>query len=90
MAGYHEFNEVFFEDVRVPVAYRVGEENNGWYVAMTLLDFERSNVASIAANQRHPGTVGGYMREHSPGGAYATSSAIASRTSGSRMKRGVC
>jgi len=52
MAGYHEFNEVFFEDVRVPVASRVGEENNGWYVAMTLLDFERSNVASIAANQR--------------------------------------
>lgn len=52
MAGYHEFNEVFFEDVRVPAANRVGEENNGWYVAMTLLDFERSNVASIAANQR--------------------------------------
>lgn len=52
MAGYHEFNEVFFEDVRVPVANRVGEENSGWYVAMTLLDFERSNVASIAANQR--------------------------------------
>ncbi|WP_322819647.1 acyl-CoA dehydrogenase family protein, partial [Tepidiforma sp.] len=52
MAGYHEFNEVFFEDVRVPVRNRVGEENRGWYVAMTLLDFERSNVASIAANQR--------------------------------------
>lgn len=52
MAGYHEFNQVFFEDVRVPVRNRVGEENSGWYVAMTLLDFERSNVASVAANQR--------------------------------------
>jgi alkylation response protein AidB-like acyl-CoA dehydrogenase len=52
MAGEHEFNEVFFEDVRVPVSNRVSEENNGWYVAMTLLDFERSNVASIAANER--------------------------------------
>ena len=52
MGGLHEFNEVFFEDVRVPVANRIGEEDGGWYVAMTLLDFERSNVASIAANQR--------------------------------------
>jgi len=63
MAGHHEFNEVFFEDVRVPVANRVGEENNGWYVAMTLLDFERSNVASIAANQRLLEQLGAYLRE---------------------------
>jgi alkylation response protein AidB-like acyl-CoA dehydrogenase len=70
MAGYHEFNEVFFEDVRVPIANRVGEENNGWYVAMTLLDFERSNVASIAANQRQLEMLAGYYREARPGGAY--------------------
>ncbi len=70
MAGYHEFNEVFFEDVRVPVANRIGEENNGWYVAMTLLDFERSNVASIAANQRTLELLAGYIREHKPGGDY--------------------
>ena len=62
MAGYHEFNEVFFEDVRVPVANRVGEENSGWYVAMTLLDFERSNVASIAANQRTLEQLAGVLR----------------------------
>jgi alkylation response protein AidB-like acyl-CoA dehydrogenase len=70
MAGYHEINEVFFEDVRVPVANRVGEENNGWYVAMTLLDFERSNVASIAANQRTLETLAEYFREQRPGGDY--------------------
>jgi len=70
MAGYHEFNEVFFEDVRVPVKNRVGEENNGWYVAMTLLDFERSNVASIAANQRTLEQLIADMRERKPGGAY--------------------
>lgn len=70
MAGYHEFNEVFFEDVRVPVRNRVGEENNGWYVAMTLLDFERSNVASIAANQRTLEMLIADMRERKPGGAY--------------------
>ncbi|MCC7366209.1 MAG: acyl-CoA dehydrogenase family protein [Dehalococcoidia bacterium] len=69
MAGYHEFNEVFFEDVRVPVANRVGEENNGWYVAMTLLDFERSNVASIAANQRTLELIASAIRSDRPGAA---------------------
>ncbi len=71
MAGYHEFNEVFFEDVRVPVANRVGEENNGWYVAMTLLDFERSNVASIAANQRTLEHLATYIKREHPGNGYA-------------------
>ena len=70
MAGYHEFNEVFFEDVRVPVANRIGEENSGWYVAMTLLDFERSNVASIAANQRTLEHLANFIRENKPGEAY--------------------
>ncbi len=40
----HATNESFYEDVRVPVAQRIGEENRGWYVAMTLLDYERSNI----------------------------------------------
>lgn len=44
MAWEHGFNETFFEDVRVPVTNVVGEVNRGWYVAMTLLDFERSGV----------------------------------------------
>jgi alkylation response protein AidB-like acyl-CoA dehydrogenase len=52
MLNRHDFNEVFLEDVRVPIANRVGEENKGWYVGMTLLDFERSSVASVAINQR--------------------------------------
>ncbi len=71
MGGFHEFNQVFFEDVRVPVANRVGEENNGWYVAMTLLDFERSNVASIASNQRLLDELAGYLRASKPGGGYS-------------------
>ena len=44
MAWEHTFNETFFEDVRVPASNVVGEVNRGWYVAMTLLDFERSSV----------------------------------------------
>jgi acyl-CoA dehydrogenase len=39
--GDHEFNEVFFNDARVPKANRLGEENKGWEVAKYLLEFER-------------------------------------------------
>ena len=41
LAGEHEVNEVFFENVRTPVSGRVGEENAGWTVAKYLLEFER-------------------------------------------------
>ncbi|MGQ2977907.1 MAG: acyl-CoA dehydrogenase family protein [Sphingopyxis sp.] len=41
LAGDHEFNQVFFDDVRVPQANRLGEENEGWSVAKHLLTFER-------------------------------------------------
>ncbi|GMV86493.1 MAG: acyl-CoA dehydrogenase [Dehalococcoidia bacterium] len=52
MANRHHFNEVFFEDVRVPARNLVGEENRGWYVGMTLLDFERSGIGTTAAQKR--------------------------------------
>jgi len=52
MAWGHEFNEEFFEDVRVPADQMVGEENRGWYVAMTLLDNERSNITGAMSVQR--------------------------------------
>ena len=52
MAGRHEFNEVFFEDVRVPAANLVGEPNRGWYVATTTLDLERSSIAAMANGRR--------------------------------------
>src|SRR5579863_10722927 len=43
MTGGKGFNEVFFEDVRVPKKNIVGERNNGWQVAMTTLMFERGS-----------------------------------------------
>jgi alkylation response protein AidB-like acyl-CoA dehydrogenase len=46
MANGHAFNEVFFDNVRVPASQRVGEENRGWYVGATLLDFERSGIGN--------------------------------------------
>ncbi len=47
----HMVNETFFEDVRVPAANLVGEENRGWYVGMTLLDFERSGIGGSIQQQ---------------------------------------
>ncbi len=47
----HVVNETFFEDVRVPAANVVGEENRGWYVGMTLLDFERSGIGGAIQQQ---------------------------------------
>lgn len=46
MTGEHEFNQVFFDNVRVPVSGRVGEENDGWTVAKYLLEFERGGGTS--------------------------------------------
>ena len=40
-SGDHEVNTVFFDNVRVPIANRVGKENDGWTVAKYLLEFER-------------------------------------------------
>jgi|DewCreStandDraft_1066081.scaffolds.fasta_scaffold00356_4 alkylation response protein AidB-like acyl-CoA dehydrogenase len=52
MVGRHEFNEVFFENVRVPAENVVGEVNRGWYVATTTLDLERSSIAAMANGRR--------------------------------------
>jgi alkylation response protein AidB-like acyl-CoA dehydrogenase len=45
MTGAKGFNEVFFEDVRVPKKNLVGEKNQGWQIAITTLMFERSGGA---------------------------------------------
>jgi len=45
--GSYEVNEVFFEDVRVPIDQLVGEENQGWTYAKFLLGNERNGIAQI-------------------------------------------
>ena len=52
MGWNQPFNETFFEDVRVPAKNRVAEENRGWYVGMTLLDYERSNITGAVSSRR--------------------------------------
>ena len=50
--GAHSLNEVFFDDVRVPVANRVGDEGQGWSCAKFLLENERAFSAEVPRNKR--------------------------------------
>ncbi|MYN13484.1 pimeloyl-CoA dehydrogenase large subunit [Pusillimonas sp. TS35] len=70
--GGHEVNEVWFDNVRVPVANRIGDENMGWTYAKYLLGHERTNIARVglskAALRRlkqvaaaQPGNDGGHL-----------------------------
>ena len=45
--GAHEVNEVFLDDVRVPVENRIGEEGQGWTCAKYLLTYERTGIAGV-------------------------------------------
>lgn len=46
LRGATPYTEIFFDEVRVPVANRVGDENRGWYAAMTALSFERAGIGA--------------------------------------------
>jgi alkylation response protein AidB-like acyl-CoA dehydrogenase len=50
--GEHEVNEVWFDDVEVPVENRIGEENKGWTYAKYLLVHERVNIARLGESKR--------------------------------------
>jgi alkylation response protein AidB-like acyl-CoA dehydrogenase len=61
--NHHSFNEVFFDDVRIPKDNLVGQENNGWYQLVIALDLERSSIGTAAAQQRIIEELVGYARE---------------------------
>ena len=60
MDGGHEVNEVFFDEVKVPVANRVHEEGKGWTVAKYLLGHERTNTARLGTSMREFETLKAY------------------------------
>ncbi|MGQ9572799.1 MAG: acyl-CoA dehydrogenase family protein [Dehalococcoidia bacterium] len=65
MANVHSFNQVFFEDVRVPKSALLGQENQGWYIAAMTLDFERSTLvaAGVSMATRSLADLASYCRE---------------------------
>jgi alkylation response protein AidB-like acyl-CoA dehydrogenase len=52
LGGEHEVNEVWLEEVRVPVDQRIYEENKGWTCAKFLLAHERTGIAAVARSKR--------------------------------------
>ena len=46
------FGETFFDNARVPAENLVGEENRGWYVSMTLMDFDRASISNTGNERR--------------------------------------
>ncbi|GAA3519168.1 acyl-CoA dehydrogenase family protein [Aeromicrobium panaciterrae] len=66
--GSFEVNEVFFDNVRVPVDNLVGEENKGWDYAKFLLGNERVGVAPVGSVKRSLATAKEYAKTAGPGG----------------------
>ena len=52
LGGEHEVNEVWLENVKVPVENRIYDENKGWTCAKFLLAHERSGIAGVARSKR--------------------------------------
>ncbi len=89
MTGRALFNEVFFDDARVPDAARIGELNNGWAVALTTLANERAGLGSgggiSAVGTALPGRRAGCLDKRagdfaSPGQGAAGAAALAGRS----------
>ncbi len=64
LGNSHEFNEVFFNNVRIPKDNVIGEENRGWYSAVTTLDFERSSIGSATGMKQNVEELIEYAVEH--------------------------
>ena len=64
----HEVNEVFFDNVRVPLKNRVGEEGKGWTYAKFLLGHERTNIAGVGASKRELATLKSIARDQMKSG----------------------
>jgi alkylation response protein AidB-like acyl-CoA dehydrogenase len=68
MDGEHEINEIWFEDVKVPVENRVGEENKGWTYAKFLLGHERTGIAGVGRSKRELKKLKEIARRETAGG----------------------
>ncbi|MDP2821376.1 MAG: acyl-CoA dehydrogenase family protein [Sulfuritalea sp.] len=68
MDGEHEINEVWFEDVKVPVENLIGEENKGWTYAKFLLGHERTGIAGVGRSKRELKKLKDIARKETAGG----------------------
>ncbi len=66
--NHHSLNEVEFNEVRVPVANRIGEQDKGWTYAKALLAHERTAIAGVADSKRYLQIIREYAARESNGG----------------------
>lgn len=66
--NHHSLNEVVFDNVRVPIANRIGEQDKGWTYAKALLAHERTGIAGVADSFRALGEVRRYAEAEINGG----------------------
>ena len=91
MMGAAHFNEVFFDDVRVPIDNRIGEENRGWYVAAATLDQERSSINRIVMTRSTLEALIDYVRERDGGSSpHHIRHELASRSIDFELGRWLC
>jgi alkylation response protein AidB-like acyl-CoA dehydrogenase len=74
LPGTHEFNEVFFDNVRIPAKNLLGEENRGWYQAATTLDIERSNIGSAIGQHQSVEELTHFARDNKDDGVVTVKS----------------
>lgn len=64
--GTHEVNQVFFDNVRVPVENRLGEEHKGWSIAKYLLSLERFGTAEVSRSLASLARLKSFVRDQDP------------------------
>jgi alkylation response protein AidB-like acyl-CoA dehydrogenase len=64
--GTHEVNQVFFDNARVPVTQRLGEEHKGWTIAKHLLSLERFGTAEVSRSLASLGRLKAFLKDHDP------------------------
>jgi alkylation response protein AidB-like acyl-CoA dehydrogenase len=65
---HHSLNEVEFNNVRVPVENRIGDENMGWTYAKALLAHERTGIANVADSKHNLAQLKEFAAQEVPGG----------------------
>lgn len=68
MTGEHHFNEVFFEGVRVPKRWLIGEQNRGWFQIASQLDYERAGMERILSYAPLLADLTAYVQQSGRGG----------------------
>ncbi|HEY1385493.1 MAG TPA: acyl-CoA dehydrogenase family protein [Dongiaceae bacterium] len=64
--GTHEVNQVFFDNVRVPVENRLGDEHKGWTIAKYLLSLERFGTAEVSRSLASLGRLKSFLKDQDP------------------------